>query len=163
MLNLVLVEPEIPPNTGNIARLCHATSTRLHLVEPLGFRLDEQSLRRAGMDYWHECDICQWKDWNTFLAGHPTARLHLFTTKATRSLWEAQFSDGDFLVFGRESRGLPESLLQSHPDSNLRIPMERRTRSLNLACSAGIGLYEALRQTGWKPAEFSGGSEKMAP
>jgi len=160
MLHVVLLEPEIPPNTGNIARLCHATGSRLHLIEPLGFSLDEKALRRAGMDYWHECDVHQWPDWSTFHAAHPGARMHLFTTKAEHGLWDAAFTDGDFLVFGRESRGLPESLLRSSPKSCVRIPMLERTRSLNLACSAGIALYEALRQSGWNPGISRGSTQK---
>ncbi len=146
MLHVVLVEPEIPPNTGNIARLCLATGTRLHLVGPLGFSLDEKSLRRAGMDYWHECDIHVWDSWTHFLDGAgAAARAWMFTTKADRSFWDADYRDGDFLLFGRESKGLPESLLRQKPDHCLRIPMLPTARSLNLATSVGIGLFEALR------------------
>jgi tRNA (cytidine/uridine-2'-O-)-methyltransferase len=147
MLNVVLVEPEIPPNTGNVARLCQATGTRLHLVGPLGFSLDEKSLRRAGMDYWQECDVHVWADWQEFQAARaPGASSWMFTTKATRSFWDADYQEGDFLIFGRESKGLPESLLHQNPDHCLRIPMQHSARSLNLATSVGIGLFEALRQ-----------------
>lgn len=147
MLHVALVEPEIPPNTGNIARLCLATGTRLHLVGPLGFSLDEKSLRRAGMDYWHECDIHVWDSWSEFLDGvGEGTRFWFLTTKATRSFWDAEYRDGDCLVFGRESKGLPESLLHQNPAHCLRIPMEKTARSLNLATSVGIGLFEALRQ-----------------
>lgn len=148
MLHIILIEPEIPPNTGNIARLCLATRTRLHLVGRLGFSIDDKTLRRAGMDYWQECDIKTWPDLETCLGAEAGGNLHLFTTKAGKTLWETRFQDGDFLIFGRETKGLPESLLAKYPESCVRIPMSREARSLNLATSAGIGLYEALRQTG---------------
>ena len=147
MLHVVLVEPEIPPNTGNIARLCLAAGARLHLVEPLGFSLDDRALRRAGMDYWHEVDVRVWPDLPTVQRhAEPNAHFYFFTTKSARNFWQARFSDGDFLVFGRETKGLPESLLAAHPDDCLTIPMELTARSLNLATSAGIALYEAKRQ-----------------
>lgn len=148
LIHIVLVEPEIPPNTGNIARLCLAAGARLHLIEPLGFRIDDRALRRAGMDYWHEVDLRVWPSWDAFHAAHapPEARWHLFTTKAQRTYWDAEYHDGDFLIFGRETKGLPESLLARHPDACIRIPMQPQARSLNLATSAGIALYEALRQ-----------------
>src|SRR6201996_2763505 len=110
-LQVVLVEPEIPPNTGNIARLCAATNTVLHLVEPLGFRLDDKTLKRAGMDYWQHVTWHTWPSWNAFVEAHAQARLHLLTTKTTRLYTQARFEPGDFLVFGRETKGLPESLL----------------------------------------------------
>lgn len=147
MFHVVLIEPEIPPNTGNIARLCLAAGARLHLVEPLGFSLDEKALRRAGMDYWKECDIRIWSSFEALRAESPQARFFYFSTKASRLYWEQNFADGDHLVFGRETRGLPESLLAAHPESCLRIPMQETARSLNLATSAGIALYEAIRQT----------------
>lgn len=145
-LQIVLVEPEIPPNTGNIARLCAASGTSLHLVEPLGFSIDDRALRRAGMDYWKQCRVATWKSFEDWRAAHPHRRLHLFTTRAQSNLWETDFQEGDALVFGRETKGLPDSLLQRHPDSLIRIPMLPDIRSLNLATSAGIALYEALRQ-----------------
>ena len=146
-LHIVLVEPEIPPNTGAIARLCAATNTTLHLVEPLGFRLDDRTLKRAGMDYWQHVTWRTWPGWNTFAAAHPDARLHFLTTKATRAYTEARFAPGDFLVFGRETRGLPESLLRAHPESCLTIPMDNpAVRSLNLATATAAVLFEALRQ-----------------
>jgi tRNA (cytidine/uridine-2'-O-)-methyltransferase len=148
MLHVVLVEPEIPPNTGNIARLCLAAGCRLHLVEPLGFSLDEKSLRRAGMDYWAEVDVRTWRSWPDFAAQFPADRMWFLTTKASRSFWSASFRDGDGLVFGRETRGLPESLLAAHADRCLTIPMNPSARSLNLATSVGIVVYEALRQVG---------------
>ena len=146
MLHVVLVEPEIPPNTGNIARLCLAAGARLHLVEPLGFSLDEKALRRAGMDYWHLCDVKRWASLAELQASEPMARYFYFTTKASQAYWNEAFQDGDFLVFGRESRGLPESLLRENAEACLTIPMQPDARSLNLATSVGIALYEAKRQ-----------------
>ena len=146
MLHIVLIEPEIPPNTGNIARLCLATGTRLHLVGPLGFSLDEKSLRRAGMDYWHRCDVKTWGSFADLEAQAPSARFFFLTTKASRSYWDQSFADGDYLVFGRETRGLPESLLSEHSSACLTIPIHEHARSLNLATATGIVLYEALRQ-----------------
>lgn len=146
MLNVVLFEPEIPPNTGNIGRLCHADRARLHLIEPIGFSLDEKALRRAGLDYWSELDLATWESWEDFEGQVPPgAGLHLLTTKSSKPYWDAQFGDDDFLVFGPETRGLPESLLEERADRCLTIP-QRRGRSLNLATAAGIVLYEAIRQ-----------------
>lgn len=146
-LHVVLVEPEIPPNTGNIARLCMAGGVRLHLVGPLGFSLDEKALRRAGMDYWHECDVRVWESWEALRAeAGEGARMWFFTTKASVGFWDAGYRAGDWLVFGRESRGLPESLLKEHPTACVRIPMREGARSLNLATAVGIGVFEALRQ-----------------
>ncbi|HRJ73645.1 MAG TPA: tRNA (cytidine(34)-2'-O)-methyltransferase [Terrimicrobiaceae bacterium] len=146
MLHVVLVEPEIPPNTGNIARLCLAAGARLHLVEPLGFSLDEKALKRAGMDYWEKCDVKVWPAFADLRTAAGTARFFFLTTKSRRPYWDECFQDGDYLVFGRETRGLPESLLAAHPESCLTIPMQPDARSLNLATSAGIVLYEAVRQ-----------------
>jgi tRNA (cytidine/uridine-2'-O-)-methyltransferase len=147
MLHVVLIEPEIPPNTGNIARLCLAAGARLHLVEPLGFSIDDKALKRAGMDYWHEVDVRTWPDFAALQAeADAAARFFYFTTKTHRPYWEASFNDGDYLVFGRETRGLPESLLAAHASDCLTIPIAPGARSLNLATSAGIALYEAKRQ-----------------
>lgn len=146
MLHIVLIEPEIPPNTGNIARLCLAAGARLHLVGELGFSLDEKSLKRAGMDYWHLCDIHRWESLLDLQSKNPSGRFFYFSTKARKTFWEEVFTDGDFFVFGRESRGLPESLLHANPDQVLRIPMTPEARSLNLATSVGIALYEGVRQ-----------------
>ncbi|MDD5200939.1 MAG: tRNA (cytidine(34)-2'-O)-methyltransferase [Terrimicrobiaceae bacterium] len=147
MLHVVLVEPEIPPNTGNIARLCLAAGARLHLVEPLGFSLDDRALRRAGMDYWREVDVRVWQDFASLRAAAAAdARFFFFTTKTRRVYWDARFRDGDHLVFGRETRGLPEPLLAANEPACLTIPMQPGARSLNLATSAGIALYEARRQ-----------------
>jgi tRNA (cytidine/uridine-2'-O-)-methyltransferase len=147
MFNVVLVEPEIPPNTGNIARLCLATGSRLHLVEPLGFSIDDRQLRRAGMDYWVHVDLMYWKNLTEFEAAtRATARWFLLTTKSERKYWDARFSDGDYLVFGRETKGLPESLLMSEPGNCLTIPMVSGARSLNLATAVAIVLFEGVRQ-----------------
>ncbi len=146
MLNVVLYEPEIPPNTGNIGRLCHATNTCLHLIEPLGFSLDEKSLRRAGLDYWPELEVKIWPSWEEFAAALPdSAECWFLTTKTQQEYWDAEISPDAYLVFGPETRGLPQSLLQEHPDHCLTIP-QQRGRSLNLATSAGIVLLEAIRQ-----------------
>jgi tRNA (cytidine/uridine-2'-O-)-methyltransferase len=146
-LQIVLVEPEIPPNTGAIARLCAASNTVLHLVEPLGFKLDDRAMKRAGMDYWQHVTWHSWPNWPAFRAAHPHGRLHFLTTKTTRPYTEAQFKHDDFLVFGRETKGLPESLLHENADSCLTIPiLNPHVRSLNLATAAAIVLFEALRQ-----------------
>ena len=123
----------------------------MHLVEPLGFSLDEKALRRAGMDYWKECDVRIWPSFDALKAVSPDARFFYFSTKASRLYWEQEFAAGDHLVFGRETRGLPESLLAAHPESCLRIPMQEAARSLNLATSVGIALYEAIRQIPRQP------------
>jgi len=146
MLHVVLIEPEIPPNTGNIARLCLAAGARLHLVGPLGFSLDEKALRRAGMDYWERCDVRQWTTFAELRADDPAARYFFLTTKAESPYWDTNFQAGDYLVFGRETRGLPESLLAENSCACRKIPMAAEARSLNLATSVGIVLYEALRQ-----------------
>jgi tRNA (cytidine/uridine-2'-O-)-methyltransferase len=147
--HVVLVEPEIPPNTGAIARLCAATNCHLHLVEPLGFRLDDRALARAGMDYWQQVTWRTWPNWQALTEAHPGARFHFLTTKTKRSYLDAGFQAGDFLVFGRETKGLPESLLARHADACVTIPMaNEKVRSLNLATAAAIVLFEALRSCG---------------
>ena len=146
MLHVVLVEPEIPQNTGNIARTCLAAGARLHLVEPLGFVIDDAALRRAGMDYWEKCDIRHWPSLDALRAGAQGARFFFLTTKSARPYWDAGFREGDHLVFGRETRGLPERLLAAESENTLTIPMQPGARSLNLATSVGIVLYEACRQ-----------------
>ncbi len=147
--NIVLIEPEIPPNTGNIARLCAATGTVLHLVGKLGFSLDDRYLKRAGLDYWEFVALKQWPDLETLHASVPGARFFYLSTKVDRSYLEAGFQPGDFIVFGKETRGLPEELLAANPDTSFTIPMpSEKVRSLNLSTSAGIVLYEALRQSG---------------
>jgi len=146
MFNVVLVEPEIPPNTGNVGRLCLATGSMLHLIKPLGFSLDDRQLRRAGLDYWNEIDV---RCWNSFAelqrAQSENVRYFFLTTKAVRSYYDVEFHGGDFLVFGRETKGLPESLLVANVDNCITIPM-RGTRSLNLATAVAVVLFEAVRQ-----------------
>ena len=148
-MNVVLIEPEIPPNTGNIARLCMASNTTLHLVGPLGFRTDEATLRRAGMDYWHEVDVRIHKDFESVRAAMPPgATFYFLTPHANRSYLEPRYRENDYLVFGRESIGLPPALLAANEATCIGIPMANpRARSLNLATSVAIVLYEALRQT----------------
>jgi tRNA (cytidine/uridine-2'-O-)-methyltransferase len=147
MFNVVLVEPEIPPNTGNVGRLCLATGSHLHLVRPLGFSLEDKYLRRAGLDYWEEVQVSLWDNYAALQQEHPPgARAWYLTTKATRPYWEDSFQPGDYLVFGRETKGLPENLLAAHPASLLTIPMRPQTRSLNLATAVAIVLFEAMRQ-----------------
>lgn len=147
--NIVLIEPEIPPNTGNIARLCAATGTTLHLVGKLGFSTDDRYLKRAGLDYWKSVDIHYWQDLEAVKAHYPDGRFFYLSTKVPRSYLEIRFSPGDFIVFGKETRGLPVELLAANPDTSFTIPMpSEKVRSLNLSTSAGIVLYEALRQSG---------------
>lgn len=150
-MNIVLVEPEIPPNTGNIARLCAATRTTLHLIEPLGFRLDERTLKRAGMDYWHHVDYHIWSNWSAFKerlrADHA---LWFIESNGPRRYTEARFGPEDYLVFGRETAGLPHAWLEQDREHWLRIPMfNSNARSLNLSNCAALVLFEALRQTGF--------------
>ena len=146
MLHVVLVEPEIPANTGNIARTCAATGATLHLIEPLGFSLSDKYLKRAGLDYWNLMTYHTYPDFGEFLRQHPDARMHFASTKAPRGYHEATYQDGDFLIFGCETRGLPENLLEQVYDRCIRIPMVEGARSLNLANSVAVVLYEALRQ-----------------
>ncbi len=146
MLHIVLVEPEIPPNTGNIARLCVAAGACLHLVEPLGFSLEDKFLRRAGMDYWNQCDVRIWRSFQELRTASGGVRFLFFTKKTGRAYWDQRFELNDHLVFGRETKGLPESLLATNASHCLTIPMREGARSLNLATAAGIVLYEAIRQ-----------------
>ena len=146
MFNIVLVEPEIPQNTGNIARTCAATGSELHLVRPYGFEISDKQLRRAGLDYWSLVRVHEYDSLDGLFAKYPAARFFFFTTKAKHTYAEMQYRDGDFLVFGKETKGLPEELLIQHPDSCVRIPMIEESRSLNLSNSAAIAVYEALRQ-----------------
>jgi tRNA (cytidine/uridine-2'-O-)-methyltransferase len=149
ILHIVLVAPEIPQNTGTTARLCAATAARLHLVGPLGFSLEDRYLRRAGLDYWPNVDLELHTDWDGFRAKHRAAPLWLFSARASRSYTDVRYRPGDFLVFGGETRGLPESLLALHDQWSLTIPMQgTAVRSLNLANAAAIVAYEALRQLG---------------
>jgi tRNA (cytidine/uridine-2'-O-)-methyltransferase len=146
VFNVVLIEPEIPPNTGNIGRLCLATGSTLHLVKPLGFSIDDRTLLRAGLDYWKEVDVRLWDSFEDLQrAQQPDVRLFFLTTKSDRAYYDVGFRPGDFLVFGRETKGLPEALLATHDEQLLTIPMQG-TRSLNLATAVAIVLFEAMRQ-----------------
>ena len=146
MLNIVLVSPEIHQNTGNVARTCAATGARLHLIRPLGFEITDKALRRAGLDYWYLLDVRIYDSLEDFFEKHPEASMWLLSTKAPRSYTEAQYRDGDYLFFGRESGGLPEAFLNAHPEQCVRIPMAEEARSLNLSNAVAITVYEALRQ-----------------
>ncbi len=145
-INIALIEPEIPQNTGNIARTCAATGCALHLVRPLGFEVDDRKLKRAGLDYWNELDIIYYDSLDDFLAKNKDKKMFFFTTKAPRAYTEADYSGEVFLVFGKETKGLPEALLHDNPEKCVRIPMRNHLRSLNLSNSAAIGVYEAFRQ-----------------
>ena len=148
-LNIVLVEPEIPQNTGNIARTCACIGARLHLIEPMGFRLTERNIKRSGCDYWEDVDIVRWPSLRVFLEQHGEAELHLFTGQALNGFADVQYGPEAFLVFGRESRGLPQELIDARPQQCVRIPMMDGMRSLNLSNAVAIGAYEALRQNGY--------------
>ena len=150
-LNIVLVEPEIPQNAGNIARTCAVTSAKLHMVRPLGFEVTDKYLKRAGLDYWHFIDITYYDSIEEVMDKHYNgSNFWFFSTKAKNIHSDVQYKDGDFLVFGKETKGLPESLLEKHYDECVRIPMMEETRSLNLSNSVCVGVYEALRQNGYK-------------
>ena len=147
MFHIVLIEPEIPQNAGNIARTCAATGTALHMVRPLGFEVSDKYLKRAGLDYWNLVSVSYYDSFEELKEKFPTARFFFFTTKARRRHSDVKFQDGDVLVFGKETKGLPEELLMKNEGTCLRIPMDARARSLNLSNSAAIAVYEALRQT----------------
>lgn len=156
MLNIVLHEPEIPANTGNIGRTCVATGTRLHLIRPLGFSLDEKMLRRAGLDYWKDLDVRVYEDYEDFLRKNPGAKVYYATTKARRAYTHAAFEPDCYLMFGKESAGIPEELLVEHEETCIRIPMIGETRSLNLSNAVAIVLYEALRQNDFEGMRCEG-------
>ena len=156
MIHIVLLEPEIPANTGNIGRTCVATNTKLHLIEPLGFSLSEKALKRAGMDYWQQLDVATYVNYEDFLKKNPGAKLFFATTKGRHVYSDAQFTDGCYIVFGKESAGIPEELLKEHPDTCVRIPMCGESRSLNLSNSVAVVLYEALRQQGFSGMKTEG-------
>ena len=145
-LNIVLIEPEIPQNTGNIARTCAATGAKLHLVEPMGFRVDDKKLKRAGLDYWYLLDITYYSSTEDFYSKHPDDTFYYFSTKAKHKHTDVRYPDSVYLVFGKETAGLPENLLYKNPDTTVRIPMISDARSLNISNAAAIGVYEVLRQ-----------------
>lgn len=155
-LNIVLYEPEIPANTGNIGRTCVATGTRLHLIEPLGFQLTEKALRRAGMDYWPQLDVTRYINYQDFLEKNPGAKIYMASTKAQKVYTEVSYEPDCYIMFGKESAGIPEEILKEHPDTAVRIPMMGDIRSLNLGNSAAIVLYEALRQNGFEQMRLQG-------
>ena len=146
MLNIVLVEPEIPQNCGNIARTCAATGCRLHLIRPLGFDISEKAVKRAGLDYWHMVEVIDYENLEDFFARNDVKEMWCLSTKAPRSYTEARFSDGCYLFFGKETRGLPEDFLEAHRKNCVRIPMRAEARSLNLSNAVAITVFEALRQ-----------------
>lgn len=156
MLNIVLHEPEIPANTGNIGRTCVAANVRLHLIEPLGFRLDEKSLKRAGMDYWDRLDVTTYIDYDDFLKRNEGAKIYMATTKAQKIYTEANYEPDCYIMFGKESAGIPEEILARHREDCVRIPMIGGIRSLNLGNSAAVILYEALRQNRFAGMETRG-------
>lgn len=155
-MNIILHQPEIPANTGNIGRTCVATGTKLHLIEPLGFRIDEKQIKRAGMDYWDKLDYTRYINYEDFLIKNPGAKIWYATTKAEKTYTDVSYSENDFIMFGKESAGIPEEILVENRESCIRIPMLPDIRSLNLSNSAAIVLYEALRQTGFKGLESKG-------
>ena len=155
-LNVVLYEPEIPANTGNIGRTCVATGTRLHLIEPLGFRLNEKSVKRAGMDYWEHLDVTRYINYEDFLAKNPGAKIYMASTKAPRCYTEVQYEPDCYIMFGKESGGIPEEILLENQETAVRIPMMEEIRSLNLGNSVAIVLYEALRQNQFSQMQLEG-------
>ena len=155
-LNIVLFEPEIPANTGNIGRTCVATGTRLHLIEPLGFRLNEKSIKRAGMDYWEHLDVTRYINFEDFLEKNPNAKIYMATTKGQHVYTEVNYEPDCYIMFGKESAGIPEEILVKHPDNCIRIPMLSEIRSLNLSNSVAVVLYEALRQNQFRSMKLEG-------
>ena len=155
-MNIVLFEPEMPANTGNIGRTCLATGTRLHLIEPLGFKINEKALKRAGLDYWDKLDVTVYSDFQDFLDRNPGAKIYMATTKAPNVYTEASYEPDCYIMFGPESRGIPEDILVNHQETCVRIPMWGDIRSLNLSNSVSIILYEALRQNGFEKMTMQG-------
>lgn len=155
-MNIVLLEPEMPANTGNIGRTCVATDTRLHLIEPLGFKLNEKMLLRAGLDYWDKLDVTVYSDYGDFLSRNPDARIYMATTKAQKVYTDITYEPDCFLMFGKESAGIPEEILIENQERCMRIPMWGDIRSLNLSNSVSIVLYEALRQNGFERMKLKG-------
>ena len=155
-LNIVLVEPEIPQNTGNIARTCAATGAKLHIIEPMGFKIDDKKLKRAGLDYWHELDITYYKDINDFFERNKGEEFYYFTTKAPQRYSDVKYPERVFLVFGKETKGLPEDLLYNNRERCVRMPMRENLRSLNLSNTVAIAVYEAFRQRDFEGLQGEG-------
>ena len=156
VLNIVLHEPEIPANTGNIGRTCVATGTRLHLIEPLGFRLNEKAIKRAGMDYWEHLDVTRYLDYEDFLKKNPGAKIYMASTKAPKTYVDVEYEEDCYIMFGKESAGIPEEILAHHKEQCIRIPMLNEIRSLNLSNSVAVVLYEALRQNQFENMQLEG-------
>ena len=161
-MNIILHQPEIPANTGNIGRTCVATGTSLHLIEPLGFRLNEKEIKRAGMDYWEHLDVHRYINYAEFREKHPQAKIWMATTKAKHTYTDVQFGPDDFIMFGKESAGIPEEILVKHREDAIRIPMNPDIRSLNLSNSVAIVLYEALRQLDFKGMQLQGELHRLS-
>lgn len=161
-LNIVLYEPEIPANTGNIGRTCVATGTSLHLIEPLGFSLSEKAIKRAGMDYWKDLDVKRYVNWEDFCEKNPGAKIYMATTKGRHVYTEVAYEPDCFIMFGKESAGIPEEILKASPDTCVRIPMIGETRSLNLSNSVAIVLYEALRQNKFDHMKLEGELHRLS-
>lgn len=155
-MNIVLLEPEIPQNTGNIGRTCVATGTRLHLIEPMGFRINEKEVLRAGLDYWKDLDVTVYDSYEDFLEKNPNAKIYMATTKGKNRYTDVSYEPDAYIMFGKESAGIPEEILVKHPDTAIRIPMNPQIRSLNLANSVAIVVYEALRQNGFAGMQTEG-------
>ena len=160
-MNIVLFQPEIPANTGNIGRTCVATDTRLHLIEPLGFRLNEREIKRAGMDYWEHLDVTRYINYDDFLKKNPNAKIWMATTKARQVYTEVVYGPDDYIMFGKESAGIPEEILVENEETCIRIPMLEKIRSLNLSNSAAIVLYEALRQNQFSHMQREGDLHRL--
>ena len=160
-MNIILFQPEIPANTGNIGRTCVATDTKLHLIEPLGFRLNEKEIKRAGMDYWEHLDVSRYVNFEEFLEKNPGAKIWMATTKAKHVYTEVAFEPDDYIMFGKESAGIPEEILVDHEETCIRIPMLDKIRSLNLSNSVSIVLYEALRQNHFSNMQLEGDLQRL--
>ncbi|MCR4658399.1 MAG: tRNA (cytidine(34)-2'-O)-methyltransferase [Lachnospiraceae bacterium] len=161
MINIVLLEPEMPANTGNIGRTCVASGARLHLIDPLGFHLDEKSLKRAGMDYWNKVDYKRYIDYSDFLKQNGSPKIFMATTKALKTYTDVSYDEDAYIMFGKESAGIPEELLIDNKENCIRIPMLDGIRSLNLANSVAVILYEALRQNGFKNMQREGALHRL--
>ena len=160
-MNIILHEPEIPANTGNIGRTCVATGTALHLIKPLGFDISDKAVRRAGMDYWKDLELYVYEDFNDFVIKNPNARIYMATTKAKKAYTEVIYEENDFIMFGKESAGIPEEILIKYEDTSVRIPMIGEIRSLNLSNSVAIMLYEALRQQDFEGMKLKGDLHRL--
>jgi RNA methyltransferase, trmH family, group 2 len=160
-MNIVLYEPEIPANTGNIGRTCVATGTSLHLIKPLGFDISDKAVRRAGMDYWKELDLHVYENFEEFVEKNPGARIYMATTKARKAYTEVEYKGNDFIMFGKESAGIPEEILVKYEETSVRIPMIGEIRSLNLSNSVSIILYEALRQQDFEGMKLKGNLHRL--